>query len=1005
MSRVVLKASAGTGKTYRLSLEYLLSLYQGIPYTEIFIMTFTKKATAEIRERILEFAEEILEHSEKGEEIRKNLQALAPERILEEEVLRNAYYGMLKNKEKIRIYTIDSFFQIIFHKIVCPCHQVYSMTMIEKKEEVQEYYKKILKKIFLSEDLFREMKGFLELSTERKIDDYLDLLDSIIQERWKFLLFEKRGERELFSYRKSWEEYVEKFEELFRQIEKCKGKERNYFTNAFFLEFFQMSAEEKKEKIEKERGTFLSTKLFNGTRLRGTKKQTEQDELREELIEEFAFFQEDIAKNAFKEMVLYEKKLFEILEKLYALYDECKWQERGFTHNDVTIYTYLTLFQKDLEFVKEGKITDLLEESLDMKVHSVFLDEFQDTSILQWKILSLFLEKAENVICVGDEKQSIYAWRGGEKRLFERLDSILAAKVENLDTSYRSFSSIVDVTNKIFESYPKQYEKEKIHWNFFPSKSHRKEQGEVSFHFLEEEESLDELIGLIQEKYASHYGSVAILARKNKILLEIADRFEREKIAYQLFVQEEHHEEEVISSFLSLFRYFITEQYLYLLEFFRSPLVKSSNRILKKLLLHKENVIQYIHFGMEQKNLPEECEKVRELYLLFQEGEGKIGDTWLKSLQCFSVEEYFSKDKNFIAWYRFQEILSSYASWEEYFQDLDQNRVKVSSQWEEESKNGVQLMTIHKSKGLEFENVIYFEPKMGGKGVDGKGLHFYCNFSEDYREIEDAFLTSVRYQKYLKYLPAPFSSYSLEENRKEKEEEMNNFYVALTRAKCNLHLFLAENFEGRECLDGLDVKSTQSYIPEPKIAMEKEALEGIVFPLWKEEKHYLIDKKQRPQKYTEQTERKRMEGIATHFFLEQLTYAQEEEVVFAKKKLFQEYANYFGLERMQALFSEERIRNILEKDPSIFSRKWDMIYTEYPILDAKTQKKYVIDRLMIRKGREGEKGQILIVDYKTGGSNEEQLRIYANLVREFLEEEAENYRIQTQFLLLGVEGE
>ena len=59
MKRLVLKASAGTGKTYRLSLEYLLSLYRGIPYSEIFVMTFTRKATAEIRERILEFSAKI----------------------------------------------------------------------------------------------------------------------------------------------------------------------------------------------------------------------------------------------------------------------------------------------------------------------------------------------------------------------------------------------------------------------------------------------------------------------------------------------------------------------------------------------------------------------------------------------------------------------------------------------------------------------------------------------------------------------------------------------------------------------------------------------------------------------------------------------------------------------------------------------------------------------------------------------------------------------------------
>ena len=62
----------------------------------------------------------------------------------------------------------------------------------------------------------------------------------------------------------------------------------------------------------------------------------------------------------------------------------------------------MTLFQEELHLIEENKITPLLEEILDVKIHSIFLDEFQDTSILQWKILSVFLEKAETVICVGD---------------------------------------------------------------------------------------------------------------------------------------------------------------------------------------------------------------------------------------------------------------------------------------------------------------------------------------------------------------------------------------------------------------------------------------------------------------------------------------------------------------------------------------------------------------------------------------------------------------------------
>ena len=55
--KLILKASAGTGKTYRLSLEYIASLMEGIDFKDILVMTFTKKATAEIKERILKARE------------------------------------------------------------------------------------------------------------------------------------------------------------------------------------------------------------------------------------------------------------------------------------------------------------------------------------------------------------------------------------------------------------------------------------------------------------------------------------------------------------------------------------------------------------------------------------------------------------------------------------------------------------------------------------------------------------------------------------------------------------------------------------------------------------------------------------------------------------------------------------------------------------------------------------------------------------------------------------
>ena len=75
-NRVVLKASAGTGKTYRLSLEFIGNLIRNVDYKDIAVMTFTKKATAEIKERIYDFLYQIAFNEGKGAELIENLKTL-----------------------------------------------------------------------------------------------------------------------------------------------------------------------------------------------------------------------------------------------------------------------------------------------------------------------------------------------------------------------------------------------------------------------------------------------------------------------------------------------------------------------------------------------------------------------------------------------------------------------------------------------------------------------------------------------------------------------------------------------------------------------------------------------------------------------------------------------------------------------------------------------------------------------------------------------------------------
>jgi len=112
----------------------------------------------------------------------------------------------------------------------------------------------------------------------------------------------------------------------------------------------------------------------------------------------------------------------------------------------------------DLFELDEMSLADAMFR-IDASVTHILLDEFQDTSISQWKVLQPFTEEASSqdrsLFCVGDKKQAIYGWRGGCEQLFEQviaLPGIGPEHVAQMSKSYRSSQVVLDSVNQVFES-------------------------------------------------------------------------------------------------------------------------------------------------------------------------------------------------------------------------------------------------------------------------------------------------------------------------------------------------------------------------------------------------------------------------------------------------------------------------------------------------------------------------------------------------------------------------
>ena len=256
IKNLVLKASAGTGKTYRLSLEYIIALskkgdIEAIDYKNILVMTFTRKATVEIKEGILNKLSEFMEVYEisKNSEIpiiesianskliddkkRSNylnliesIKNIEPNLVMDNNFLENlskVYKDIIKNKEKLKIYTIDAFFNIIFKNIVTNLMKIKSYTMLDE-EDNSVYYKKVLENIFNNDRLFNDFKNFFTENSEKNIDNYILIIQRLISSRWKYILSlndnPKPIKKEKFNITKSSTEILK---EIFSYIENdCK---------------------------------------------------------------------------------------------------------------------------------------------------------------------------------------------------------------------------------------------------------------------------------------------------------------------------------------------------------------------------------------------------------------------------------------------------------------------------------------------------------------------------------------------------------------------------------------------------------------------------------------------------------------------------------------------------------------------------------------------------------------------------------------------------------------
>ena len=804
----VYKASAGSGKTFTLAVEYIKLLVLasgGGEYNHILAVTFTNKATSEMKDRILTQLFGIA-HSLPSSQVyyEKLVEALAAESNApteEVEIRRRcgeALHQILHDYSHFRVGTIDSFFQTILRGLA---HELGLTANLQVEINDTEVLSQAVDRIV---DRLQDEPVVLEwlLSLVR------DQIDN--NQRWDVTRRVKDFGRNIFS-----EEYLLRGDQL-----------RHVLSDGNFVrEFMQNLKDQEDAAIEtvKNYGRIIHQALedagvnysdfSNGQRilnsfvaklLAGDVAGIEfsdillrwaddplamlrrADQRRNNLVDaadtvsgilsELSTVLPDLQfkVNSSRLARAHIKPLF-LLDFIDREVTEINAETSRFNLAKTPILLARMVGDSDAPFVFE-KIGALL--------HHVMIDEFQDTSRLQWEnfrtlLLESYSRGGRNLL-VGDVKQSIYRWRGGDWRTLGHIEDDVQPKpqVINLDVNYRSLRRIVDFNSDFFTEAVRLLERVSVREeellglrNFFSSAyadvvqktpGWRSNDGYVRVRCLDNKEYrsredwepvvLDDLCQSIRQLRDGglSYDRMAILVRNNFECESIVRAF-AEMPDMPPVVSDEAF---LLSSCLPV---------VLLIESLR-VIVDEENR-LSRFMLESHGVnVTLLEERREQLRLVPLYELLEQLYRLLQLDRFKGQDAFFFGF-FDAVSEYLRCDAS--------DLQSFISFWDEH---LSRQSVPAGE------IDGIRILTIHKSKGLEFHTV--FMP--------------FCVWDFERDRFNSLMWCSPKEQPYaaMQLLPitpsskitpkSVFADDYAEAHLLSRMDELNALYVGFTRARANL---------------------------------------------------------------------------------------------------------------------------------------------------------------------------------------------------------------------------
>ena len=700
-----LMASAGSGKTFSLVVRYLALLFRGEKPEEIVALTFTNKAANEMQERVID----VLSHLAARDELRAiaELSGRSEQEILAKR--RPLLQALLASDTKVM--TIDSFFARILRKFALHAGIMPNFTTFESQHEL-----KVLAR-FLTlcemEDNSRNLVAMAEI-TSRRVRDLFELLDALYTKAPQLAhLHYEAVPLAPFEV-----QAMQLHAQLLSQFEgKALSAAADKALRASSFEALLQCAWLQKPSLAywhfKKHHVVEMDALLH--RLQG-------------VIGEY--------------MRAKEQSFFAHLFKLLSMYKSAKLgvarSDGELSFDDITALVYYLL--------KERIDREFLYFRLDSRISHLLLDEFQDTSVMQFDILEPLVEEMvsgggahahRSFFIVGDVKQSIYRFRGGSKALFGAVTQRFGLDVDSLRVNWRSSRSVVAFVNATFAGKMSGYE---------PQQSRPgAETGyvEVMQSAAPLETMAETVAGLIQAGAAAE--RIAVLTATNSDGEAVREALAQRQVDVVTETTSKLINQRRVRAAIEYLKFCYFGEKIYMRNFFALA-------------------------DLEEAHLP----KYKDAY-------DSPADAVVFLIGYFTL---FEGDLNLI---RFVETLQHFSDLEAFIFEYERIDAKAVTR----EREGVRVLTVHKSKGLEFAHVIVLD-RLGKKRADTAPIIYR------YKGVvlEKLYL---RQSKRAAFDPEYADALQREEALA-ADDALNALYVAFTRAREQLYIIAKEEGSAFEVL-------------------------------------------------------------------------------------------------------------------------------------------------------------------------------------------------------------